>query len=142
MNKQCGAIAPREGDMERLTCGNFDGQCDHHTMAIDGCFNKTEDRFMLCEDCVNKKRYDKLKQYEDLEKAGLLVRLPCKVGDTVYIVNSCGIGKEIVYGFDICSNKVTNIDLGWTWGNITDFGNRLFLTREEAEKRFKELRND
>lgn len=31
--------------------------------------------------------YFKLKDYEDLEKKGLLLRLPCKVGDTVYVDN-------------------------------------------------------
>lgn len=29
--------------------------------------------------------YRKLKDYEDLEEQGLLVKLPCKVGDTVYV---------------------------------------------------------
>lgn len=28
---------------------------------------------------------EKLATYEDLEEQGLLVRLPCKVGDTVYV---------------------------------------------------------
>ena len=29
--------------------------------------------------------YRKLKEYEDAEEQGLLLRLPCKVGDTVYV---------------------------------------------------------
>lgn len=28
--------------------------------------------------------YRKLKEYEDLEEQGLLLRLPCKVGDVLY----------------------------------------------------------
>ena len=28
--------------------------------------------------------YEKLRKYEDVEEQGLLVKLPCKVGDTVY----------------------------------------------------------
>lgn len=31
------------------------------------------------------KAYFKLKDYEDLEEQGRLVKLPCKVGDTVYV---------------------------------------------------------
>ena len=31
---------------------------------------------------------EELKSYKDLEEHGLLVRLPCKVGDTVYRVNA------------------------------------------------------
>ena len=129
--------------MERLTCGNFDGQCDHHTMAIDGCFNKTEDRFMLCEDCINKKRYDKLKQYEDLEKAGLLVRLPCKVGDWIYYVFKYnGIEKYRVEGFKMFECETDGewyVETNKNAIHIEDFGDRAFLIREEAEKRLEEL---
>lgn len=32
--------------------------------------------------------YRKLKAYEDAEEQELLLRLPCKVGDTVYVVTS------------------------------------------------------
>lgn len=32
----------------------------------------------------------KTAEYEDLEEQGLLIKLPCKVGDTVYIIDNCG----------------------------------------------------
>lgn len=32
---------------------------------------------------------DKLADYEDAEEQGLLLRLPCKVGDTVYVICEC-----------------------------------------------------
>ena len=32
--------------------------------------------------------YRKLKDYEDLEEQGRLIKLPCKVGDTVYVDNT------------------------------------------------------
>lgn len=36
------------------------------------------------------KRYlEELKRYRDLEEQGLLLRLPCKVGDTVYAICTC-----------------------------------------------------
>lgn len=34
------------------------------------------------------KAYFKLKEYEDLEEQGRLLKLPCKVGDTVYVDNT------------------------------------------------------
>lgn len=37
-----------------------------------------------------------LAEYEDLEEQGLLVRLPCKVGDTVWVVTS----PINVFGYD------------------------------------------
>ena len=39
---------------------------------------------------------EKLATYEDLEQQGLLVRLPCKVGDTVWVVTS----PINVFGYD------------------------------------------
>ena len=36
------------------------------------------------------KMITKLGEYEDLEEQGLLVKLPCKVGDTIFYLN----GKE------------------------------------------------
>lgn len=39
---------------------------------------------------------DALAEYEDLEEQGLLVRLPCKVGDTVWAVTS----PINVFGYD------------------------------------------
>ena len=30
-----------------------------------------------------------LEEYEDAEEKGLLVKLPCKVGDTVYVITEC-----------------------------------------------------
>lgn len=44
--------------------------CDNYTLS--GCW-----------ECPVGKAIEKLAEYEDLEEQGLLVRLPCKVGDTV-----------------------------------------------------------
>lgn len=37
-------------------------------------------------ECYDRKIYNKLREYEDAEEQGLLLRLPCKVGDTVYVL--------------------------------------------------------
>lgn len=51
----------------------------------------TEPWVVLEKDCTFKIRgdvIDKLAEYEDLEEQGRLVKLPCKVGDTVYVDNT------------------------------------------------------
>ena len=69
---------------------------------------------------------DKLAHYEDLEEQGRLIELPCAVGDTVWFV-----GQQLnhyfitEYAFDIFM--------------FDDIGNRIFLTKEEAEAKLKEL---
>lgn len=57
--------------------------------------------FISSNDCADKygqvaKWLEELKSYKDLEEQGLLVRLPCKVGDTVWVVTS----PINVFGYD------------------------------------------
>lgn len=70
--------------------------------------------------------YFKLKDYEDLEEQGLLLKLPCKVGDTVYLIKSDG--KVVPRTADMQF-------LGVLWD---DCGKEWFLTQEEAEAKLKE----
>ena len=70
--------------------------------------------------------YFKLKEYEDLEEQGLLLKLPCKVGDTVYLIKSDG--KVVPRTADMQF-------LGVLWD---DYGKEWFLTQEEAEAKLKE----
>lgn len=82
---------------------------------------------------------EKLATYEDLEEQGLLVRLPCKVGDLVFIID----------GENICRRKVKSIKILSTAIEIStsdiifhkeSFGETVFLTREEAEKKLEEMK--
>ena len=70
--------------------------------------------------------YFKLKEYEDLEEQGLLLKLPCKVGDTVYLIKSDGRVVPITADMQF---------LGVLWD---DYGKEWFLTQEEAETKLKE----
>lgn len=92
---------------------------------------------------------EKLATYEDLEEQGLLVRLPCKVGDTVYVPTSvlvsefkitaifCDIQGTYFYWLFYCGiYERTN---GFS---ERDIGKTVFLTREEAEKELEELKNE
>lgn len=72
---------------------------------------------------------EKLCEYEDLEEQGRLPKLPCKVGDDVYYI--LGIPYETPCAIDKCTFELSDIN---------EIGKTLFLTREEAEAKLKELR--
>lgn len=93
----------------------------------------------------------KLAVYEDLEEQGLLVRLPCKIGDTVYRVNA-GAKQPIIpmtvseIHFLCYKNERTvrfdAIDkeyMGESCYRLEDIGRIVFLTHEEAEKKLEEM---
>ena len=98
----------------------------------------------------------KLCNYEDLEEQGLLVRLPCKVGDTVWD-NDFGYPepyeiKAFSYGY--CDSYVEpdiEDQIIFYYENysgsiavafpMSELGKTVFLTREEAEKKLEEMKN-
>lgn len=79
----------------------------------------------------------KLGEYEDLEEAGRLVKLPCKVGDTVYQLGALRrtIAEHPVSSFSISSGIYMLLDDGLSKivADTRDFGKTIFLTREAAE---------
>lgn len=88
---------------------------------------------------------EKLGEYEDLEEQGLLFRLPCKVGDTVWriiisdnYIMPCNV-EEFVYSnslYIIVREELFNTRRGL---NINEIGKTVFLTKEEAEQKLKEM---
>lgn len=95
-----------------------------------------------------------LKKYKYLEEQSLLVRLPCKVGDTVYRVNA-GAKQPIIpmtvseIHFLCYKNEravrfdaIGKEDMGESCYRLEDIGRIVFLTREEAEKKLEELKNE
>ena len=128
--------------MERLTEWIDDGE---HRQAIP----KTDIRKNGHNKCCNK-----LAEYEDLEEQGLLVRLPCKVGDTAYRVNA-GAKQPIIpmtvseIHFLCYKNEravrfdaIGKEDMGESCYRLEDIGRIVFLTREEAEKKLEDIQND
>lgn len=84
---------------------------------------------------------EKLKQYEDLEEQGLFLRLPCKIGDTVYLIRElCDLkGTKVVSDFTVCRFELRKlqqfvVDFEGHRLNIANFGKTIFLTKGEAEK--------
>ena len=83
-----------------------------------------------------------LVQYRKLEEQGLLIKLPCKVGDTVYAINCNEIIESTVTEITLNEKGVRYIRLYSTDDRLADFKydyfkKTVFLTREEAEKAFK-----
>lgn len=144
--------------MERLTerKRNFNGTAMSKKSMID------REGYPTLSDYASKV-LTKLADYEDAEEQGLLLRLPCKVGDTVWVVTSPfnvfdGIEydenmKDEVYEAFISSvtfyecgeqyriyAKATNHFIG-AYFRKCDFGKTVFLTKEEAEAKLKEMEN-
>ena len=133
--------------MERLTKRNSDG-----TVGISALRYYNYDDFQ--------KMAQKLAEYEDLEEQGLLLRLPCKVGDTVYCIYErytkcseneqefdeyscqgcecleCDSHKELY----VQSQKAYSLD--WIVSNLKRFGKTVFITKSESEQKLKEMESD
>ena len=126
--------------MGRLTDKRGEVICNN-----DNCY-VLESECPICYDmacCEIRKIIQKLAEYEDLEEQGLLVKLPCKVGDVVYcfdyprtdIVVVC---EEEVEKVLIWENGIS-IETAWDIYRPNDFGKTVFLTKAEAEKALEEM---
>ena len=90
---------------------------------------------------------EELKSYRDLEEQGLLVRLPCKVGDSLYCIVNGEVKKLKVHSFGVPDFKITDIEFKYVDGFkivrfVGEVGKTVFITREEAEKKLEEMKND
>lgn len=95
----------------------------------------------------------KLKEYEDLDEQGRLVKLPCKVGDVLYRVNKGA--KEPVIMMRVLQLYIKQLhkdrtvikiitinddDMGESCYFLENIGKTVFPTKAEAEAKLKELR--
>lgn len=121
--------------MERLTTGIY---------TFQGKVEDAENQYLI-------KVQQKLKEYEDLEEQGLLIRLHCKRGDTVYFIKSafsvaafpieakvtsvCGLNcdNDAIYS---AATKCNGIDRKF---KNSDIGKTVFLTQAEAEEALKRM---
>lgn len=97
-----------------------------------------------CEECKHfETMVDRLAYYEELEEQGLLLRLPCKVGDTLYVMvmEEGVIGREI-FNFEVYE-KTLYANVGVYSINLTKcLGKMVFLTKEEAEQKLAEMKGE
>ena len=126
---------------ERLVTNK--GQC----VACIGCIEESNCKAECgaIDDCL-----EKLAEYETAEKEGRLIVLPCKVGDTVWMVHqrltstvNNVISKMTVT--ELRGNRLNPIwfvidgEYGRTSFHPSEIGKTVFLTREEAEKELREM---
>lgn len=87
----------------------------------------------------------KLAEYETLEEQGLLVRLPCKLGDDLYCIVNGEAKKLKVHSFGVPDFEIIDIEFKYVDGFkivrfVGEVGKTVFLTREEAEKKLEEMK--
>ena len=140
--------------MERLTERTADGilvkeNYEKETLkTLYQCYGeKPNSYYSNCEEgyCA----MEKLADYEDAEEQGRLVKLPCKVGDTVYVPTRDFISELRIVHISISKN---NTFFHWMlndgiYQNLDGFsvdkiGKTVFLTKAEAEQKLKEMESD
>lgn len=99
---------------------------------------------------------NRLAEYEDMEEQGLLLRLPCKVGDTLWVTGRDNVPREMeLEAPDIrtvctdednlcmstCNRKPDGFCAYRLRNDGADIGKTVFLTREEAEKALEAREN-
>lgn len=113
--------------MERLT--------ERYGIASDG----ESDVWVKQHDYISAAR--KLCDYEDLEEQGLLVRLPCKVGDSVFIIVGKDVSKQGIRKIEISDNGIIfKTNRQKRIFNVSEFEKSVFLTREEAVNKLEEMK--
>lgn len=126
--------------MERLTKRDFSRITYNERRSImcssycDNCSKGTGDCNTM------KKMINRLAELEDLEEQGLLVRLPCKVGDTMYDI----VGKPL----RIVEHKVDAFHIDKKGFHLQIINGvlekkqeaKVYFSREEAKKKLEEMK--
>lgn len=123
---------------KRTTCGTA------NLAYPESCYFKSGAKDQIAVSAYRQQAIERLAEYEDMEEQGLLVRLPCKARDTVWIKGDKFPAEieEIRITDDGIYFPYVEYDRGYeeteVWDNdeftLSDFGKTVFLTREEAEK--------
>ena len=116
----------------------------------------------FCGDCYVGEVIDKLAEYEDLEEQGLLLKLPCRVETPYWEIekqywideNEC---RGCSYYKDLCTETFCDYEddtprcmkvverkftsISTIVSAISSIGKTVFLTKEKAEEKLKELQS-
>ena len=136
-------------------CDEWEDNCPF--MAVGKRLQEYEDTNLTPEQIVEidrlyREKCEKVAKYQQLEEKGLLLRLPCKVGDIVYfpiydyhdsaIIETIRIEENGVF-FDWVQYEV-GVDCTEVWDNGSfadgNIGKTVFLTREEAEQALERMK--
>ena len=119
---------------------------DNEILSLKQSLDELQEKYDALEDGA-KNAYGLYKEYQRLEQEGLLVRLPCRTGNTVYAYSKFGrtIVPYTVEGIHIFENTL-QISCFWynhddcmegTEFEPSDFGKTVFLTEAEAKQALK-----
>ena len=113
------------GRMKRLSDNAIEIVNELHTERLD-----YESEYVPIIDALNR-----LAEYEDMEEQGLLLKLPCKMGDKLWIIVT---KRPRVYSPEFSFVKASKL----TWNNLQQvlkgLKKTVFTSREEAEKALEE----
>lgn len=137
--------------MERLTFVTEDGEVLFHPEDL------PDDEGVTITQLAVARRFraletiaERLANREQSEEQGLLLRLPCKVGDTLYCITPY-VKEPIITAHVLQMNIkqfynkriILRIDVMNKMGEscyfLDDIGKKIFLSREEAEAKLKEM---
>ena len=105
-------------------------------MELDNCKECSENYKKIAE------YLEELKSYKEAEEQGLLVRLPCKAGDSVFIIVGKDISRQGIRKIEISDNGIIfKTNRQKRIFSIFEFKKTVFLTREEAEKKLEEMKD-
>lgn len=88
------------------------------------------------------KYLEKLERYKIAEQQGLLVKLPCKIGDAIYRMTPetlVPITRDIIMQITICDGFILLHGEVISEIDAAEIGETAFLSMEEADRKLKEL---
>lgn len=120
-------------DYKRLTYkDNMNEFCDYADCVTD------------CGNCYLQRLYNRLAELEGMIEQNVLIKLPCKVGDTVYHIDrywqSPTIEEYEVYGFTM--NDKNELRILVAYGMFCMSKDEIFLTQAEAEAELAKIRGE
>ena len=128
--------AKEVADMNYNDAEKFDSNDSVENYMKANCIKCAEEHEQLAE------WLEELKSYKDLEEQGLLVRLPCKVGDTMYDI----VGKPL----RIVEHKVDAFHIDKKGFHLQIINGvlekkqeaKVYFSREEAKKKLEEMKKN
>lgn len=99
----------------------------------------------VCIDGANYKNADKCEKFADEE---LILRLPCKLGDTAYKLERCDVTNKYriiettIVSINISESETMLIEASANVFFKEELNKTVFLKREDAEKALKELKGE
>lgn len=128
--------AKEVADMNYNDAEKFDSNDSVENYMKANCIKCAEEHEQLAE------WLEELKSYKDAKEHGLLVRLPCKVGDTMYDI----VGKPL----RIVEHKVDAFHIDKKGFHLQIINGvlekkqeaKVYFSREEAEKKMEERKNE